>query len=280
MSPTGTIQELIASVGEQLTPTERRIAEVVLAEPTLLAFGTVSDLAGRVDTSRPSVVRFATKLGFEGYTELQRWSREGVSKQLSRPSERIRSGRAGEAGSLQSAVNQAVARTFEQFDRASLARFAEPIASARTVWIVSGETSRAGARTLMSGLGMVLQDVRMVEEHTLGRCLSIAGAGDVCVAFDFARYRRASVAAAEALGKLALPVLAITDGPLSPLVPHAHAWCGLEVPAVGPFDSSVPAVLAAELLVQAVVDRLGDEAQARIDRLEDAWTQADTFLPE
>ena len=63
--------DLIAAVSSDLTPTQRRIAEAALAEPTLLAFGTVSDLAGRVGTSRPSIVRFATKLGFEGYTDLQ-----------------------------------------------------------------------------------------------------------------------------------------------------------------------------------------------------------------
>jgi hypothetical protein len=37
--------DLIAAVSSDLTPTQRRIAEAALAEPTLLAFGTVSDLA-------------------------------------------------------------------------------------------------------------------------------------------------------------------------------------------------------------------------------------------
>ena len=55
--------DLIAAVSSDLTPTERRIAEEVLTEPTLLAFGTVPDLANRVGTSRPSIVRFANKLG-------------------------------------------------------------------------------------------------------------------------------------------------------------------------------------------------------------------------
>ena len=75
------IQDLIASVNERLTPTERRIAEAVLEDPTLLAFGTVSGLADRVGTSRPSIVRFATKLGFEGYSDLQKRARDGVSRQ-------------------------------------------------------------------------------------------------------------------------------------------------------------------------------------------------------
>ena len=76
------LQDLIAQVSERLTPTERRIAQLVLENPTLLAFGTVSDLADRADTSRPSIVRFATKLGFDGYTDLQSWIRAELSLQL------------------------------------------------------------------------------------------------------------------------------------------------------------------------------------------------------
>jgi len=68
-----TVTELIARAGGELTPTERRIAEVLVSEPTLLAFGTVSDLANRIGTSRPSIVRFANKLGFDGYASLRLW---------------------------------------------------------------------------------------------------------------------------------------------------------------------------------------------------------------
>ena len=84
------IQDLIASKGGSLTPTERRIARVVLDDPTRLAFGTVADLAEGAKTSHPSVVRFATKLGFDGYSALQSWVQDGVSRQLSSPIERIR----------------------------------------------------------------------------------------------------------------------------------------------------------------------------------------------
>src|SRR5210317_1204725 len=88
-NPTST-PELVAAVSGDLTPKERLIAEAVLAEPTLLAFGTVSDLADRVGTSRPTIVRFANKLGFDGYTQLQQHVRSDLSHQLARPSERIR----------------------------------------------------------------------------------------------------------------------------------------------------------------------------------------------
>lgn len=274
---TTTTSELIAAVGDRLTPTERRIAEAVLAEPTLLAFGTVSDLAERVGTSRPSIVRFATKLGFSGYTDLQEHVRLGLSQRLSRPVERIRSDDAPSVPA-RAAWDEALAAVYEATNGDRLALLGDPIVRAERVWIISGETSRAGALALFSGLTMVRPNVHLVEDHSMGRDLSGARTGDVAVVFDFARYRRRSFRAARALAELGVTVVAITDGPLSPLATLTDTWCELVVPAIGPFDSSLPAVAVAELLVAHVAIHRHDEAEERIDRTEELWAATETFL--
>lgn len=274
-----TVQELIAGVGDRLTPTERRIAEAVAGDPTLLAFGTVSDLAERSSTSRPSIVRFATKLGFSGYTELQSWVRDGVSRQLSSPSARIRR-HAGESDDTRASLIDAVQRTFDALDPAKLRALATPLVRARRIYVLSGETSMAGARALQSGLSMVRSDVVLVHEHSVGRDLSGASPGDAAVVFDFARYRRSAVTAARTLVDLGVELVAITDGPLSPLASLTQLWCELRVPAVGPFDSSVPAVTAAELLIARVAEDLGEAARDRIDQLETIWRATGTFIDE
>jgi DNA-binding MurR/RpiR family transcriptional regulator len=51
----------------------------------------------------------------------------------------------------------------------------------------------------------------------------------------------------------------------------------IEVPAVGPFDSSVPAVAIAELLVARVARDLHGQASARIDRIEALWEETAVF---
>ena len=268
--------ELIAAVGDRLTPAERRIAEAVLAEPTLLAFGTVSELATRAGTSRPSIVRFATKLGFDGYTQLQAHVRGRLSQRLARPSDRIRL----EEGMLpaQAALEQGLASVFEAAGGDRLTELAEPIVAAPTVWIISGETSRAGAHALHSGLTMLRPGVHIVEDHSMGRDLGNAEPEDVAVVFDFFRYRRRAIRAARRLADHGVTVVAITDGPLSPLAALTDYWCQVKVPAIGPFDSSVPAVAMAELLVAEVADLLHDEATERLDRTEDLWAATETFL--
>ena len=275
--PVISIQDFIAAASDKLTPTERRIAELVLNDPTLLAFGTVSDLAQQASTSRPSIVRFATKLGFDGYTDLQSSIRDELSHQLSSPSQRIRQ-KETDAAPARAAIEHAIHESFLALDEERLAALADPIAKARNIWILSGETSMAGAHVLHSGLSMIRPDVHLVEEHSTGRELSSAAPGDTAVVFDFARYRRNSITTARALSELGVHLVAITDGPLSPLAALTKDWCELKIPAVGPFDSSIPAVMAAELLVTQVVTLLGDQARQRIDRLESLWQATDTFL--
>jgi DNA-binding MurR/RpiR family transcriptional regulator len=270
------IEERIAAVGVRLTPTERRIAEIVLDDPTLLAFGTVSELADRARTSRPSIVRFATKLGFEGYSDLQGWVRQRVARQLATPSQRIRR-QEGPGTNVSDTIEQAISHTLDTLDQTSLERLAGPLLDAEHIWILSGETSRAGAYVLLSGLSMIRDGVQLVDQHSFGRELTGVTERDAAVVFDFARYRRSSVLAARAMVDLGVSLVAITDSPLSPLAAIAERWCELDVPAVGLFDSSLPAVLAAELLVLEISEQLGSSVHPRIDRLETLWKRTETF---
>ena len=269
--------DLIAAANNTLTPTDRRIAEAVLDEPTLLAFGTVADLARRVGTSRPSIVRFATKLGFAGYTQLQQHVRSDLSQHLSRPSERIRSG--GDAAvPARVAIEDAIASVFDALEGLQFPEMVERVVRAEQVWVLSGETSQAGAHALKSGLSMVRPGVHLLEEHSFGTDLSDAGPHDVAVVFDFRRYRRPVAMAARTMAESGVSVIAITDSPFSPLVELADTWCQIEIPAVGPFDSSVPVVAMCELLVAQVAKQLQDDATKRIDRIEVLWQETEVFL--
>jgi DNA-binding MurR/RpiR family transcriptional regulator len=270
-------QDLVAAVVGDLTPTERRIAEAVVAEPTLLAFGSVSDLASRVGTSRPSIVRFATKLGFDGYTQLQQHVRGNLSRQLSSPSDRIRSENDA-AVPVQTTIDESIESVFEALEGERLAQLVGPLVEARTIWILSGEPSLAGAAALRSGLSMVRPGVRLLEEHSYGTDVSDAESGDAAVVIDFMRYRRQIVLATKVLADAGVTIVAVTDSPLSPLVELADVWSQIEVPAVGPFDSSIPVVALCELLVAQVTKELHEDARNRIDRIETLWERSETFL--
>jgi DNA-binding MurR/RpiR family transcriptional regulator len=217
------------------------------------------------------------KLGFDGYSDLQQRARKEFSQKSTSPSQRVRHQDASIAP-VERIIIDAVRETFTSLDKGTLASMAKPIVAAKRVWILSGETSMAGAHALHSGLSMVRQNVQFVDQHASGRELCSANKKDVAVVFDFTRYRRNAVVTARSLADLGVPLVAITDGPLSPLASLTNNRCDLNIPAVGPFDSSVPTVLIAELLVFQIVRLLGDKAKQRIDQLEHFWQQTGTFL--
>ncbi len=270
------LSETIAGAEDRLTPTERRIAAAVLADPTLLAFGTVTHLAEVVGTSRPSIVRFAVSLGFDGFTELQTQVRRSLSAEMFRPRDRIRRDE-GAVVPARSSIERSIASVFDALQGERLTDLARKVTRASAVWIISGETSRAGAHALVSGLGMVRPGVQLLDDRDFGSRLVDVSADDLVIVLDFFRYRRSVVTAADALAESGVDIVAITDGPLSPLGRLTESRFELDVPAIGPFDSSLPAVALAELLTAEVAAQLQGVATDRIDRTEMLWAATDTF---
>jgi len=120
--------------------------------------------------------------------------------------------------------------------------------------------------------------VKFVDRYSVATDLAGASSHDVAVVFDFYRYRQDAIDIARVFANAGVEIVAITDGPLSPLAALTEKWLGLGVPAVGPFDSSVPAVAAAELLVAYVARKLHTQATERIDRTEEMWAATGTFV--
>ena len=62
----------------------------MLEQPQLVAFGTVAELAAAAGAGAATVVRLATKLGFDGFTELQSSVQHDLANQLRPAAQRIR----------------------------------------------------------------------------------------------------------------------------------------------------------------------------------------------
>lgn len=65
------MRDRIAEVIERLSPSERRVAELVVADPEAVMGATVAQLAKSAGVSEPTVMRFCRSLGLEGFAELR-----------------------------------------------------------------------------------------------------------------------------------------------------------------------------------------------------------------
>jgi DNA-binding MurR/RpiR family transcriptional regulator len=280
--PSGTLSELIADAAGALTPTERRIAETVLAEPMALAFETVAEMASRVNTSGPTIVRFAAKLGFDGYRDLQDTARATLVDELRRPTDRIRRpARSGGWEQARAIAVEGIESMLAGVDEDDIVKIAAQLAAcAGSVWVLGAQTSSAPGHVLAAGLRLLRPNVRHLRGSRAEIAVDLADAatGDVAVVLDFPRYERTVVDTARWLSEQGVVVVAITDGPLSPLAAIADRWCAVPVAAVGPFDSSLPAVALVEILLAELTDQLRETATTRLDRAEALWASNEVYL--
>lgn len=277
------VAERIGREGGQLTPAERRVAEVVLDRPQLVAFGTVAELADAAGSGAATVVRLASKLGYDGFTGLQQAVQNGLARQLRPAAERIHEPAASDAlGRHLELELDNVVRTLNAVEPSVLAEVVDRIATAGRVVVVSGDASLGVARQLVGDLRSLRPGVEMLEGNDVAvrRAVSLLGRDDTVVAIDLRRYDRWVVDAVRAARPAVGWCLAITDSLLSPLAAVADRTFTVSAAGAGPFDSHVGTLALANVIAAGVGDRLRSEAADRLARAEEAWRSSGSLTDQ
>ena len=178
---------------DALTPSERRVAAIVLDDPEAVAFGTVATLAKRAGTGGATVVRLAERLGYVGFTGLQDAVRDDLAGRLRLASERIRRPAAHDdlASRTMAVEIENLASTFEHVDRDALRRAIAALAVRRTrVVVLPGGASVGVARQLCDELALLRPGVTLVTGSPVAVAARTADLhhGDVVVTIDLRRY--------------------------------------------------------------------------------------------
>jgi DNA-binding MurR/RpiR family transcriptional regulator len=266
----------------ELTPAERRIADVVLTQPQAVAFGTVADVARRADTSGATVVRFAMKLGFSGFSELQEEVQGELAHRLRPAAERIRERQPNEVVARAMSIElDNVQGTLERVDRDAFSTAVARLSDRRAcVFVLAGQTARGMGLQLGDDLGMLRNGVVVISggDVQAGRSLADVSDNDVLVVLDFRRYERWVLEAATVVRKTGAFVIALTDSTLSPLADLADTTFVVQAQGTGPFDSQVGTLALMNSVVAGVAARVQAKATARLDRIEAAWRDAGSLI--
>lgn len=281
------IEQRLREQAGRLTPSERRIAETILDGPHVVAFGTVAELAVAAGVGAATVVRFATKLGYDGYSELQASIRRDLTGQLRPAVERIRDATSTGGAALLArhleAETSNVRATLEGVDARTLAGAVALLADRnRPVLALSGVASRGVAMQFVGDLEQLRPACRLLDGNPIDivRTLALVGAQATVVALDLRRYERWLIDAQLEARSNGAAVVAITDSVLSPLARAADHTFVVEAASAGPFDSHVGTLALLDLLVADVATALRSSATERLDRLEAAWQRADALADD
>lgn len=278
----GGVAERIAAARQRLSPSERRVAEIVLRDPATVAFGTVAGLAASAGTSGASVVRLAGRLGYRGFSELQAAVQSAIGQQLAPAVQRIRTEPGGDAVSRTLGAELGnVERTLRAVEPAAFERAVDLLADpARDVRVVAGDAGRGVGTMLATALALLRDGVAEVSgsDVAVARQLAHAGSDTVVVALDLRRYERWVLDHVGRAAEAGAEVVALTDSVLSPLATVAGVAFTVSAEGAGPFDSHVGTLALANALATGVAGRLRRSATGRLDAVEAAWRQAGALV--
>lgn len=266
------LRATIAKRHGELSDRLRRIAEFAVQHPNEMALDTVASLAQRIGVQPSSIIRFANSFGFDGFSQMQLVFRSRLVADAA-PSyrERIASmPRDRRANGAKPSAESAVLEKFVADDIAALeglrgqvpARLlenaADLLAKAETVFLVGQGRSFPVAYYLQYGLSRLDLRAYLVDGigGTLARHARMARKRDAIVAISFKDYSQDVVAAVAEAAARKVPLIAITDSPLSPIARYATICFEIAEPSDRPFRSLVAPICLAESLVVALGRRV------------------------
>ncbi|CAJ0812292.1 MULTISPECIES: MurR/RpiR family transcriptional regulator [Ralstonia] len=225
-----TVSDRIAATLATLTPAHQRMAEYVLANPFRAATMRIDEFAAAVEMSIATANRFALALGFDGYPQFRAGLLRGFEATLA-PVEKLRHELARPATSAEifaASLNEDIANldaTRRMLDPAACERAVDAILGAQRIYVMGFGASGYLAGLLRHGLDLYCDTVISVSQpggaSDAARQLRKIGQKDLLIAIAFPRYAADTITLAKQAGDQGCQVLALTDGPTSPLAPLA-----------------------------------------------------------
>jgi DNA-binding MurR/RpiR family transcriptional regulator len=263
--------ELVATIRAceaTLTPSHKKLAVRVMADPEAVAFMTVSDLAAAAEVNEATVVRFATRLGLKGFPGLTGLCKERLQEQaqLLRRFDNLQSADRDGSGLIEQSValDQAnIARTFARIDERTWSSAIGQLAHASRVHVMGLRKSHAPAYLLGYLLGMLRENVDTIfaSSGSLTDDLRKVRPEDCFVVMSIHRYCVDTVRAAEWARQSGAHVIACTDNPGSPLVGPANDVFYVDASSASVLRSMTAFISLVQAMSGGVASELGHRAR-------------------
>ncbi|HEX6981011.1 MAG TPA: MurR/RpiR family transcriptional regulator [Alphaproteobacteria bacterium] len=248
----------------------QQIAEFALHHPNDMALGTVANIAGRAGVQPSSIIRFANAFGFPGFSDMQMLFRSRLVAGASTYRERIATlhARAGDgrrgpgaAALLAQFVRDGIGALEHLHDTISardLDTAVRLMGRADQIYLLAQGRSFPVAFYLHYALGRL--DRRSILLDGIGGLTReearLMSRTDVVIAISFKEYSQEVVAVTADCKARNVPVIAITDSPLSPIARNAAVVFETGEDAIQPFRSLVAPICLAQTLVVAYGETL------------------------
>ena len=267
------ILERIHAFYYQLTASERKVADFVLANHDRVQYMSITQLAEECGTADATISRFCRNLDLKGFNafklELALYSAGSQQKKRKTPTKDTTMGRCLEVGRM---ANDAVYQTMELLEPEQLVRAVEMIEGAGRVLCIGSGGSLLMAKECAHLFSTVTHKfVAISDAHMQMSAVATCQKQDVLVLFSYSGATTSGVEIMELAKKRKISTIVVTRYPKSPAAVLADVVlrCGSNE---GPFQfGSVPAKVAQlivmDMLFQEYCHRNAEEAEESIQNI-------------
>lgn len=253
-----------------LTRSHQQMADYVMAHPLQAATMPIDELAAAVGVSVATANRFARAVGLDGYPMLRAELVKGFEAMLA-PIEKMRI-RLEKPGTVRDVFAAAleesqrnIAATRDALDAPACDAAVQAILAARRIYLAGFGASGWLAGLLQRGLDAHCDNVHLlagVSGASFGaRLLPRMSHDDLLIAISYPRYLTDTVVLAQGAHERGVPVLALTDGVHSPLVPFASCCLFAQTENQYASNSESSALALIEALSSAVAHQARGSVQ-------------------
>ena len=271
--------------GKKLSKGHRKIAQYIVDHYDKAVFMTASRLGERVGVSESTVVRFASAMGYEGYPQLQRSLQELVSHRLTanqrfemsteiNPSEAL--------GIVLKSDMQNLRATLDQMDNAVFDDVVRRLLSARSIYVMGLRSAAPLAQFMGYYLNYIFDNVHLVSSGATDvfEEISKLREDDVLVGISFPRYSTRTLEAMRFAKRCGAQVVAITDGPMSPLGEIADATLTARTDMASFVDSLAAPLSVINALLVALGLHRKEARKEHFRQRESIWETYEVYLEE
>ncbi|MDG3576817.1 MurR/RpiR family transcriptional regulator [Rhizobium sp. YJ-22] len=259
------------------TRAELKIVRQLLSNYPAAGLNTVAHLAAAAGVSNPTVVRFTSKLGYEGYPEFQAALLGEVQERMSSPLSMLDTRKPSleqenfyqyflraSIHALESSMQMLPPHDFEAAVEAGADL-------SMRVHCLGGRFSGFLAGLLWSHMKQLRAETHWINGSQADQVDRLVDFGkrDVLFVYDYRRYQIDTIRFAGQAARQGARIVLFTDRWVSPIAEFASVTLMAPVDTVSPYDTMVPAIAQTEALIAGLTARLANQSRGRIERMEE-----------
>ncbi|MBQ8654674.1 MAG: MurR/RpiR family transcriptional regulator [Clostridia bacterium] len=277
--------ERLNQSGKRLSKGHRRIAQYIVEHYDKAVFMTASRLGESVGVSESTVVRFASALGYEGYPQLQRSLQELVSHRLTANQRFEMANEIDPHAALSFVLKsdmQNLRNTLDNIDNEVFEEVVQRLLKAKHIYVMGLRSAAPLAQFMGYYLNYIFDDVHLVSSGATDvfEEISKLHGGDVLIGISFPRYSTRTLEAMRFAKRCGAQVVAITDGPMSPLTEIADSTLTARTDMASFVDSLAAPLSVINALLVALGLHRKEALTQHFRQLEAIWTTYEVYLED